>query len=375
MLFYILPFASYALFVRTGKRLNAHVLIQTKPFYIQILWKDFGRWKKRSLCVCALQREFIETSSLAVLAFNTFWSEFMLCMYHLFILKRVKQYLARNSNGDTIYYTKHRVHCLLLWLFACVLSMLFARCTFLSCLLPKCADNTFKTQIFFLAGRLLFFHSSTIFFFVVCIWCEYRLGVCAWLLRANVIDTRNVWYEKLYNTVFEQAKICKNHTLRMYVCVSMEERRKSRVRARQIVWLVPCHWYTRKHWLMWVVVRMFKYFSLSLFILMIFILFLSFVMDKRIMSVTHWLYRPRSIQLSLFFVQASAREKKYIFSKLYVCVEHRKWTRKSNWIEWIMVYSSRRTHTLKRRVAATFLSFLIFYTVLLCKQCSKIYSW
>lgn len=109
------------------------------------------------------------------------------------------------------------------------------------------------------------------------------------------------------------------------------------------------------------------FFSLSLFLWYSFC-FLSFVAGKRIMSVTHWIYHPRSIPLSFLF---KAVQEKKNSQKLCVCVEHRKWTRKSNWIEWIMVYSSRREHTYVKDVLPLHFFYFLqtLQTVLLCKQC------
>lgn len=159
--------------------------------------------------------------------------------------KRVKQYLARNSNGLHAVHTEHRVHCLLLWLFACVLSMLAVA---LSCLV--CCQNALITRSkytnIFLARRLSFF-----FFVHFLVARSYAMGisfvwVCAWHLRANVIDTDCAWYEKLYNTLFEQAECC----VRVWVWEREKKlsTRETNCLACSMQQFVSCHWYTNKHW-------------------------------------------------------------------------------------------------------------------------------
>lgn len=180
-----IPFSSSVCIVWAGKRLNAHVFIQTKPFCHPNTWTT---WKKRSVWlwrVCVTVR--IYWSRLAPpfsdCARIEHFSEWIyVCMYHSFMLERVKQYLARNSNAE------HRISCslsLVARLFAYVLSMLPVA---ISCLvgcqnaLITHAQNTsiffsrslvslFFLFVHFLVARL---HSMRISF----VW------VCAWLLRA-----------------------------------------------------------------------------------------------------------------------------------------------------------------------------------------------
>lgn len=157
------------------------------------------------------------------------------------------------------------------------------RCNFLSCLLPKCADNTwFKIHKYF------FWPVACLFFFVhflVARLDSMRISfvwVCACLLRANVIDTVlcMVWKIVQYS-IWTSKNRCTS--------MSMGAREKNWVRARQIVWLVQCS--SLCHAIdiptntgRCVVDRIFKYFSFarSLFCYNIHSVFIFRGADKRI---------------------------------------------------------------------------------------------
>lgn len=161
------------------------------------------------------------------------------------------------------------------------------RCTFLSCSLPKCADNMYKknpslyTNIWPVAWYFFFAHFFSV---VVCIWWEYRLWLCAWLLRANVIDTECMCMKNcMHITVFLQAKICKTILYQQFecTCVCMYEHMEC---ARQIVWFVWSSLFNAIDILAntgrCVVDRTFKYIFFLFILTILFILFLSFVWTR-----------------------------------------------------------------------------------------------
>lgn len=200
------------------------------------------------------------------------------CMYHSFMLKRVKQYLARNSNGRYALHTKHRVHCLLLWLFACVLSMFSDAISCLVCCQNALITRDSKyTNIFF--GRSLVFFSSSIFSLpdekIVCV--SMRMSfTCKCNRYRTVYGMKNctILYLNKQKSVYEY---------------EYGSERKNWVRARQIVWLVQCS--SLCHAIdiptntgPCVVDRIFKYFSFarSLFCYNIHSVFIFRGADKRI---------------------------------------------------------------------------------------------
>lgn len=92
----------------------AHVFIQTKPFYHPNTLKRYWTMcTKKEVCVwraSVIARIYWNRLSRPpiVLALNTFSKWIYVCMYHSFMLKRVKQYLARHSNGR---YAIHQTSC------------------------------------------------------------------------------------------------------------------------------------------------------------------------------------------------------------------------------------------------------------------------
>lgn len=177
-LFCFLPFVSSALAFGPVNVWMRMFLIQTKPFYIQNTSKRYwtmNTQKNQSMfgvCARTLQREFIETGSLNARSHLTLFEvNLCSCTTHSFMVeKQVIQYLAWNSNGDT-----HQTSCFSsLVLTFCMRSFIhIARWTVLSCLLPKCADNTYKkyrlsrslcTPIFWPVACYLVSFLSSIFF-------------------------------------------------------------------------------------------------------------------------------------------------------------------------------------------------------------------
>lgn len=241
----------------------------------------------------------------------------------------------------------------------------------LSCLvhcqnaLITCTKKTrLCTPIF---GRSLDIFFSPIFFsVVVCIWWEYRLWLCAWLLRANVIDTECMCMKNcMHITVFLQAKICKTILYQQFecTCVCMYEHMEC---ARQIVWFVWSSLFNAIDILAntgrCVVDRTFKYIFFPFYSYDIIHFVFIFRMDKRIMSVTHWLYHPRSVQ---FFFKP-VQEKRYIWNYVYVSNTV---NGQGNQIELSELWSIQiDEHTSKRRVAATFFYRISFisYVILFC---------